>query len=130
MRRQSSTLSAIDSSALILDAVFIPTNTDIMTTFSSANLPSNITTVEQLAFWCNLVLTVSNGTKSIVERVNSYPEAISQYNVFQSPNDGLRILSRLNIPLDPAVAADKTKKMWMFANEMTAGTIPAIYTSN
>jgi hypothetical protein len=51
-------------------------------------------------------------------------------NVVQSPNDGLRHLCRINVPMDPAFAADKTKKYWRFATEMTVGTIPAVYTAN
>ena len=101
-----------------------------MTTLALAQIPSDINTVEQLALWCDLVLTAVNGQSASIEAPNTVPEPIAQYNVFTAPNDGLRILSRLNIPLDPAVAADRTKKFWRFAKEMSTGTVPASYTAN
>jgi hypothetical protein len=101
-----------------------------MTTLAIAQIPSEINTVEQLALWVDLVLTAVNGNKAVVEADNTIPERIAQMNVFQSPNDGLRHLCRINVPMDPAFAADKTKKYWRFATEMTVGTIPAVYTAN
>jgi hypothetical protein len=101
-----------------------------MTTFARNELPSDIVTVEQLIVWGGGVLTTVNGTKAIVERTNSYPEFVAQWNTFQSPSDGLRHLVRANVQLNPDVAANKTKKFWMFANELTVGAVPSIFTSN
>ncbi|MFM2430715.1 MAG: hypothetical protein RLZZ511_1928 [Cyanobacteriota bacterium] len=101
-----------------------------MTTFTKAELPSDINTVEQVALWCALVLNAVNGQKAVIEAVNTIPEPIAQYNIFQSPNDGLRTLTRLDLPLDPASASDRSKKLWRFANEMTIGAIPAPFTTN
>jgi hypothetical protein len=97
----------------------------IMTTFSKAELPSSIVTVEQLAIWVDSVMTAVNGTKAIVEAQNTVPELVAQYNLFQSPNDGMRQLVRLNIPMDPNLFLDNTKKYWMHAKEITVGNIPA-----
>jgi hypothetical protein len=99
-----------------------------MTTFATSQLPSGIITVEQVHLWSTLVLTSVNGTKAIIEATNSYPEEMSQWNMFRSPNDGLRTLCRVNLQIDPLVASDKTKKMWLFANELTTGTIPTTFT--
>jgi hypothetical protein len=101
-----------------------------MTTFATSQIPSEINTVEQLALWVNLVLVAVNANKAVVEADNTLPERIAQVNLFQSPNDGLRHLARINVPMDPAFAADKTKKYWRFATEMTVGTIPTVYTTN
>lgn len=96
-----------------------------MTTFTA--LPSGIITVEQVHLWSDLVLTAVNGSKAIIESTNAYPEEVAQWNLFKSPNDGLRTLCRVNIPMDPLMASDRTKKMWMFANELTIGSVPATY---
>lgn len=112
----------------IMDPTVYPPS--IMTTFTKAELPSGIVTVEQLAIWTNSVLVAVNGNKAIVEALNTVPELIAQYNVYQTPNDGLRQLSRLNVPMDPAVFVDNTKKYWLHAKEMTVGAIPSVFTTN
>jgi hypothetical protein len=99
-----------------------------MTTFAVSQLPSGIVTVEHVHLWSTLVLTAVNGSKAIIEATNSYPEELSQWNTFKSPNDGLRTLCRVNLSLDPLVASDRSKKMWLFANELTTGTIPTSFT--
>jgi hypothetical protein len=101
-----------------------------MTTFSKAELPSNIVTVEQLAIWVNNVLVAVNGNKAVVEAQNTVPELVAQYNVYQTPNDGVRQLVRLNIPMDPALFVNNTKRYWLHAKEMTVGSIPAEFTAN
>lgn len=112
----------------IMDPTVYPPST--MTTFTKAELPSGIVTVEQLAIWVNTVLVSVNGNKAVVEAQNTVPELVAQYNVYQTPNDGLRQLVRVNVPMDPAVFVDNTKKYWLHAKEMTVGSIPTIYTTN
>jgi hypothetical protein len=102
----------------------------IMTTFTKAELPSGIVTVEQLAIWVDSVLVAVNGNKAVVEAQNTVPELVAQYNVYQTPNDGVRQLVRLNVPMDPALFVDNTKKYWLHAKEMTVGSIPTVYTTN
>jgi hypothetical protein len=101
-----------------------------MTTFTKAELPSTIATVEQLVVWGTMVLTAANGTKKLVEATNTYPVPVAEWNTFQSPADGLRQLCRVNIQMDEAVGADNSKKFWMFAKELTGGNIGAVYTTN
>lgn len=96
-----------------------------MTTFTA--LPSGILTVEQVNLWSVLVLQSVNGSKALIEQTNAYPEEVAYWNMFKSPNDGLRTLGRINLPMDPLLASDRTKKMWMFANELTIGAVPATY---
>lgn len=112
----------------IMDPTVYAPNT--MTTFSKAELPSGIVTLEQLAIWLDNVMVAVNGNKAVVEAQNTVPELIAQYNVYQTPNDGLRQLVRLNVPMDPAVFVDNSKKYWLHAKEMTVGTIPAYFTTN
>jgi hypothetical protein len=103
---------------------------DTMTTFTKAELPSGIVTVEQLMVWGDSVLVAVNGNKAVVEAQNTVPEFVAQYNVYQTPNDGMRHLVRVNVPMDPALFVDNTKKYWLHAKEMTVGSIPTVYTTN
>jgi Peptidase M15 len=76
------------------------------------------------------VLVAVNGNKAVVEAQNTVPELIAQYNVYQTPNDGVRQLVRLNVPMNPGLFVDNTKKYWLHATEMTVGSIPPAYTTN
>lgn len=101
-----------------------------MTTFTTPNIPSNINTIEKLHFWTSLILRSVNGPKSVVENEGFLPERVAQAPIIESPNDGIRTLTRVNLQLDPAYASDRTKKLWEFANELTQGSIPTTFLSN
>jgi hypothetical protein len=101
-----------------------------MTTLTTAQIPTNINTLEKLHLWSGLTLRAINGSKAVVENEGFLPERLVQVPFIESPNDGVRSVVRVNIQLDPAYASDKTKKLWEFANELTGGSMPPAYTSN
>jgi hypothetical protein len=101
-----------------------------MTTLTIPQIPSNITTLEQLHSWSGLALRAVNGPKTSVENEGFLPERVAQCPIIETPNDGVRMLLRTCIQFDPSFSSDKTQKLWMFAKELTVGTMPIPYTSN
>jgi hypothetical protein len=101
-----------------------------MTTLALTQIPSSITTLEQLHVWSGLALRAANGPKTSVENEGFLPERVAQCPIIETPNDGIRMLTRVCVQFDPAFSSDKTKKLWLFANELTVGTMPTSFTSN
>jgi hypothetical protein len=101
-----------------------------MTTLALAQIPSNINTLEKLHAWSTLALRAVNGGKNTIEAEGFLPERVAQAPITESPNDGIRLGCRVNIPVDPSFTSDKSKKLWEFAKELTTGDMPIPYTSN
>jgi hypothetical protein len=101
-----------------------------MTTLALTQIPSNINTLEKLHAWSTLALRAANGPKTIIEAEGFLPERVAQAPLTETPNDGLRLGTRVSIQFDPACFSDKSKKLWEFANELTVGTMPVSFTSN
>lgn len=92
-------------------------------------MPAGMTTVEQVHAWTTMVLREVNGPKSVVETSGFLPEPVAQAPTIESPSDGVRLICRVNLQIDPAYASDRTKKYFMFAKELTVGTIPTQLTT-
>jgi hypothetical protein len=101
-----------------------------MTTLALTQIPSNINTLEKLHAWSTLALRAANGPKTATEGEGYLPERVAQAPIIETPNDGIRMVSRVSIQIDPSIFSDKSKKAWEFANELTIGTMPVPFTSN
>jgi hypothetical protein len=101
-----------------------------MTTLALTQIPTNINTLEKLHAWSTLALRAVNGPKAVVEAEGFLPEKVVQSPLTETPNDGIRMGTRVSIQFDPSFSSDKSKKLWEFANELTVGTIPVTFTSN
>lgn len=95
----------------------------------STQIPSNIATVEELVFWSGTLLAYLNPTLSVLETQNSN-QIRAQSSIFRNADQNYCALLRLNIPLDPNVFTDRSKKSWMFASELSNIVIPSSFTSN
>jgi hypothetical protein len=101
-----------------------------MTTFTKDELPSGVNTLEKLSLWVALAMRAANGSKAVVEAEGLFPERVAQVPMVETPNDGLRFICRISLKMDPTFVADKSKKLWEFAEETTLGAIGATFTSN
>lgn len=106
--------------------------TDIlMVTFNRANdLPTNIDTLEKQALWLGVTMRATYGTRSVVEVEGLLPERQAQLAFIEAPGGEVYATIRLTVKLDPLFVADKTKKLWEFAQEGTTSAIPAPYKVN
>ena len=101
-----------------------------MTTLALSQIPSNINTVEKLHAWSGFVLRHVNENVAMIETSGLTPEDRHQAPMIEPPGFGTHYVFRSNIEFDPTHVMDKTKKLWEFARETTAGTIPPGFTSN
>ena len=94
-----------------------------MTTFATADIPSDITTIEQLHAWTGAILELNSGS-------DSYPETIAGNEYFVSIKKGravdgsLRSITRVSLPL---VADYQTRPIWKQVDTLKDGTIPASF---
>lgn len=91
-----------------------------MTAFATADIPSDITTIEQLHAWTGAILELNSGS-------DSYPETIAGNEYFVSLKKGraldgtLRRISRVSLEL---TADYQTRSIWKGVKELKQGTIP------
>lgn len=101
-----------------------------MTTLVFANqTPSNINTLERNLAWSGLALAYINPTLGVLE-TEQRAEKVAQAAIFQAADNTYRLLIRACLPIDPAFINDRTKKSWMFVNEISNVALPAEFTVN
>jgi hypothetical protein len=95
----------------------------------ATQIPSNITTVEQLSVWCSKVLSKLNSNVTAVEGVN-YAQNAAQSGVFYIANtDETRHIGRQSIALNSDHLVGGLKP-WMYAQELSQKPLTASMTSN
>lgn len=95
-----------------------------MTLITKANIPANITTLEQLAVWSGLALSSINPQALALEGVG-IQERACQSNFFYIPAaDKDRILIRLSIELSPEYKSGG-QKIWTYAESLSDVELPA-----
>ena len=94
----------------------------------SSDIPSSITTLEQLAAWSLLALQSINNEVLIQESAGAAPELIVSANPFRILADPAdyheRLLTRLSLRLQEDWY---TKKLWLAAEEISTDTLPAVF---
>jgi hypothetical protein len=95
----------------------------------ATQIPSNITTVEQLAVWCGKVLAVLNSNITAVEGVNYAQNAAQSGTFYIAATDATRHITRLSIPMDPNYLVGGAKP-WQYAQELSQKPLTAAMTSN
>lgn len=95
-----------------------------MTTISFADVPSDINSIERMLVWSGLALATTNPKVAILEAVDRY-EAAAQALYFQAADQSQRVLIRACLPVDPAFAYDRTKKLWMHTQDLGVVQLPA-----
>lgn len=100
-----------------------------MTAATSASVPSNINSVEEILVWAAMALAQLNPTLKILEAENvSEFAAVTQ--VFKAADGTDRILVRCTIPLNSAYRTDNSVKFWKHADDLSNTALPSVYTTN
>lgn len=101
-----------------------------MTTITiPAQIPSNIALLEQHMAWSALALDFLNPTIAVLETPER-AEKCAQTSIFQAADNTYRLLVRATLPLDPTYVSDRSKKLWMFVQELSNTSLPSGFTSN
>lgn len=95
----------------------------------STSIPTNINTLEALIAWAGLTYAFTTPTLGANESLNN-PQKVAQAQVFQDATNSYRLLIRATLPLDANFVSDRSKKLWMFAQETSNIAIPAAYSAN
>lgn len=91
--------------------------------------PNSIVTVEQLHAWTGVLLARIYPNLAVLE-TDARSEAVVQTQIFTAADNSTRLLIRSSLNLDPSVFSDRSKKLWMFANEFGNVVIPSGFLSN
>jgi hypothetical protein len=95
-----------------------------MTAFAAADIPADITTIEQLYAWTAIVLTSVNPTLTAIEGPG-LAERVSQSNIYYIPADNkTRLLTRVSLELEPAYLGGG-KHMWTYVVPLSDTALPA-----
>ncbi|PSB16048.1 glucose-6-phosphate dehydrogenase [Phormidesmis priestleyi ULC007] len=95
----------------------------------ATDIPSSIVTLEQLHAWSGLTLSRINPSLAILEAEN-FAQYVMQSGIFSAADNSNRLLTRASLALDMNYISDRSKKLWMFANEFSAVAIPAAFKGN
>lgn len=101
-----------------------------MTTINiTTDIPSQITTLEQLAAWAALALANINPSLTGVEGTG-YTERSAQATVYYIGADNkYRLIARESIVMSPDYLAGG-KKLWTYAQELSTTALPSTFKTN
>jgi hypothetical protein len=95
----------------------------------AADIPSGITTVEQLAIWCNNVLATLNSNINAIEGENYSQRAAQSGKFYIASSDKYRHIGRVSIELGPENLVGSSKP-WTYALELSSKPLTAAMKSN
>jgi len=84
---------------------------------------TNLNTVERMAAWSGLALARANPNLKVLELEN-FTQRAAQATVIQSEGEGVRLVIRINLPLNPNYATENPGKLWLNAQELSVIAIP------
>lgn len=96
----------------------------------TADIPSNINTLERLAAWTILALRRVNPTQQILEIPGANPEKVIQAAIIQADDDSIRLFGRVSISIESDYAEDNVNKLWMKAEELSNTVLPDAFKQN
>jgi hypothetical protein len=100
-----------------------------MTAFTTANIPSAITTIEQLMVWGASHLSVSqNATVRLTPTTDPQPVASVVYGSDSTNQPKVSVV--LYMPYDPAALLTSTGKGWLSTQAVSTVALPSTWTSN
>lgn len=97
-----------------------------MSTLNLVKIPAEINTLEKLHAWSAFALQKCNPTKTIVEQPNTDPINLCSVSIFRADDQSLRLLTRINLPLDSDYA-ESASPIWENTNEISNTDIPPSY---
>lgn len=98
-------------------------------TISTADIPSNINTLERLLAWSGYTLAFINPSLGVLETPER-AEKVAQAAIFQAADDTYRLLIRACLPVSSNFMSDKSIKLWQHTNEVSNVVIPANFKAN
>jgi hypothetical protein len=88
-----------------------------------SKIPTDITTVEELAIWAVSSLGQACGAKEFVEGDNLRPQFVADVSFFKCPDSSYRTVARLSVPLKNDVLATSVP-FWKKTAILYDGDIP------
>jgi hypothetical protein len=99
-------------------------------TASQQLIPPAIDTVERLCLWCLKVLYSLYRAKDFYLVEGDVPVKQVSRNQFTAANGRLTEAFTIYFTIDEAIASDKTKKSWMFGDEISSAVANSNYNSD
>lgn len=93
-------------------------------------IPSDISTVEELFTWCVLLLDNQAGTIDVKEDDAAIPSPAIQAAILRMADDTKRFIGRCALQLNPNYAQDNSVKLWKHALPIVNTTVPVSFTTN
>jgi hypothetical protein len=95
----------------------------------STDIPSNITTAEQLAVWIGDVLGNLNSNVTVVEGENYSQRAAQTATFYIASTDSTRHVARQSIAMSPEYLVGGGKR-WQYAQELSTKVLTAAMKAN
>jgi len=93
-------------------------------------IPSDISTVEQLWVWATLLLDEQARGLTVKEDAGIIPTPASQVQVVTVADNTTRLIGRVSIELQDDWAINRAVKLWRRVKELVTTSIPANFTTN
>lgn len=93
-------------------------------------IPSDISTVEQLWVWATLLLDEQSRGLTIKEDAGIIPVPVSQVQIVTIAENTPRLIGRVSLELQTDWAINRSVKLWRRVKELVTTTIPANFTTN
>jgi hypothetical protein len=101
-----------------------------MTALTKAQIPDSINTVEKLSVWVDTLLQHLNASSVVIEAAGGQDRAIVSQPWFIAADNPpkWRVITRSSVEIDSNW--QRGGKIWNFARELSAATIPSEFTTN
>lgn len=93
-------------------------------------IPSDISTVEQLLAWATLLLDEQARGMTIKEDAGIIPTPVSQVQIVTVADNSTRLIGRVSLALQDDWAVNRSVKIWRRMRELVTTSIPAHFTTN
>lgn len=93
-------------------------------------IPSDISTVEQLVVWATLLLDEQARGMTIKEDASVIPTPVSQVQIVTVADNSTRFIVRTSLELQADWAVNRSVKIWRRIKEVVTTSIPSHFTTN
>lgn len=93
------------------------------------DIPSDITTLEQLASWVALALNRCNPSRKVLENPDLSPQPVAYVGLIRADNNTNRLVVRLSLPIADNYP-ESGKKFWMNTLTFDDVELPLAFKSN
>lgn len=93
-------------------------------------IPSDISTVEQLWAWATLLLDEQARGLTVKEDAGIIPVPVSQVQIVTTADNKTRLIGRISVELQADWAVNRSVKLWRRLTEVVTTSIPSHFTTN